>query len=138
MLICWDRIGQTVDFILDKAEAAHMSSVLKPIIALDSILGSDGSKALASSSRTFGLSHRPVNLAAGIRCIPGVYHVEHVNACDSGLKAWMRRLHGIATDYIANYLGWRRLIERLDYHPAPPDILRASMGFREIQQVNVT
>lgn len=138
VLICRDRTGQTADFVLDKADAAHMRSALKPIIAPDSILCSDGSKALASAARALGLSHRPVNLAAGIRCIAGVYHVQNVNAYDSRLKEWMRRFHGVATDYLANYIGWRRLIERLNNHPAPLEILRASMGVREIQQVTVT
>lgn len=138
VLICRDRTSQTADFILDKADAAHMSSALKPLIAPDSILCSDGSKALASTARTLGLSHRPVNLSKGIRCIAGVYHVQNVNAYDSRLKEWMRRFHGVATDYLANYLGWRRLIERLDNPPAPLDILRACLGFREVQHVTVT
>lgn len=138
VLICRDRTGQTADFILDKADAPHMSQALKPLIAPDSILCSDGSKALASTARTLGLSHRPVNLAAGVRCIAGVYHVQNVNAYDSRLKEWMRRFHGVATDYLANYLGWRRLIERFNNHPEPLEVLRASLGSGDVQHLTVT
>jgi hypothetical protein len=59
-----------------------------------------------------GIAHRPINLAAGIRVVTKVYHVQNVNAYDSRLKEWMRRFHGIATHYLANYLDWRRLIDR--------------------------
>lgn len=55
-----------------------------------------------------GITHRPVNLAAGQRVVAAVYHVQNVNAYDSRLKEWMRRFHGVATHYLGNYLGWRR------------------------------
>jgi hypothetical protein len=29
-------------------------------------------------------------------------------------RAWMRRFNGVATRYLDSYLGWRRMIERLD------------------------
>jgi hypothetical protein len=38
----------------------------------------------------------------------GVYHIQNVNVCDSRLKQWMGRFHGVATKYLENYLGWRR------------------------------
>ncbi|HHQ4624057.1 TPA: IS1595 family transposase, partial [Aeromonas veronii] len=28
------------------------------------------------------------------------------------LKEWMERFHGVATHYLKNYLGWRRMLER--------------------------
>lgn len=43
--------------------------------------------------------------------IAKVYHVQNVNAYDGRLKIWMHRFHGVATHYLANYLGWRRLID---------------------------
>jgi hypothetical protein len=41
-----------------------------------------------------------------------VFHIQHVNAYHSRLKDWMRRFKGVSTKYLANYLGWRRLLER--------------------------
>ncbi len=40
----------------------------------------------------------------------------------------MRRFHGVATRYLGNYLGWRRLIERHDRDISPADFLRAALG----------
>lgn len=42
----------------------------------------------------------------------GIFHMQHVNAHDSRLKNWMRRLQGMATKYLSRYLGWRRLFKR--------------------------
>ena len=58
-----------------------------------------------------GIAHGPINLAAGIRVVAKVYHVQNVNAI-VGSKEQMPRFHGIATHYLANHPGWRRLIDR--------------------------
>jgi transposase-like protein len=137
VLICRDRTGNTADFVLEQADKAHLGAVLKPLLASDAILCTDGSKALAAVAREMGIVHRPVNLAAGIRVIAGVYHVQNVNAYDSRLKQWMHRFHGVATHYLANYLGWRRLIERAQNLPSPRDIMRAALGL-PFQQLRVT
>lgn len=136
VLICRDRAGNTADFVLEKADQAHIGPVLTPLLAKDAILCTDGSKALAAVARESGIVHRPVNLAAGIRVIAGVYHVQNVNAYDSRLKQWMQRFHGVATHYLANYLGWRRMIERAQSCLSPRDILRAALGipFQHLMQ----
>lgn len=133
VLICRDRAGNTADFILEKADKAHLGSVLKPLLAPDVILCTDGEKALAAVAKEMGITHRPVNLAAGQRVVAGVYHVQNVNAYDSRLKEWMRRFHGVATRYLGNYLGWRRLIERHDREISSADILRAALGIDGVQ-----
>lgn len=69
--------------------------------------------------------------------VAGVYHIQNVNAYDSRLKQWMRRFHGAATHYLANYLGWRRLIERSNKALSPNDVLLAPLGVND-QQLKVT
>ena len=133
VLICRDRAGNTADFILEKADKAHIGAVLKPLLATDVILCTDGEKALAAVAKEMGITHRPVNLAAGQRVVAGVYHVQNVNAYDSRLKEWMRRFHGVATHYLGNYLGWRRLIERHDREISPDNFLRAALGIDGVQ-----
>jgi transposase-like protein len=122
----------------DRADKEHISAVLKPILAADAILCTDGGKALGAVAREMGIVHRPVNLAQGIRVIAGVYHVQNVNAYDSRLKEWMHRFHGVATRYLANYLGWRRLIERSHNAPQPRTVLLAALGMNHDQQLTVT
>ena len=138
VLICRDRTGSTTDFVLEKADKAHISAVLKSVLAKDVVLCTDGSKALGAAAREIGIAHRPVNLAAGIRVVSKVYHVQNVNAYDSRLKEWMHRFHGIATHYIANYLGWRRLIDRSHGVLSPRTVMLAALGMSGIQQLIVT
>ena len=40
------------------------------------------------------------------------FHIQNVNAYASRLKSWMVPFKGVASKYLANYLGWRRMIER--------------------------
>lgn len=133
VLICRDRTGNAADFMLEKADKEHIGAVLKPLLAADVILCTDGEKALAAVAKELGITHRPVNLAAGHRVVAGVYHVQNVNAYDSRLKEWMRRFHGVATRYLGNYLGWRRLIERHDRKISPANFLRAALGLDQVQ-----
>ena len=138
VLICRDRAGNTADFILEKADKAHIGAALKPLLATDVILCTDGEKALAAVAKEMGITHRPVNLAAGQRVVAGVYHVQNVNAYDSRLKEWLRRFHGVATHYLGNYLAWRRLIERHDRDISSANFLRAALGIDAVQHATVT
>ena len=138
ILICRDRTGETADFILDKADKMHISAVLKPLLASDAMICTDSGKALTAAIRDIGITHRPINLAAGVRVIGKVYHVQNVNAYDSRLKMWMHRFHGVATRYLANYLGWRRLIDQTKKPLTPQTFLLAALGFSGDQQLTMT
>jgi transposase-like protein len=137
VLICRDRSGNTADFVVARADQKHLGAVLKPLLPADTILCTDSGKALGAVAREMGIVHRPINVAAGIRVVAGVYHIQNVNAYDSRLKQWMRRFHGVATHYLANYLGWRRLIERSNKALSPNDVLLAALGVND-QQLKVT
>jgi len=134
VLICRDRTGSTSDFVLEKADKEHMSAALKPLLANDAVLCTDSGKALGAAVREIGIAHRPINLAAGIWVVGKIYHVQNVNAYDNRLKEWMRRFHSIATHYLANYLGWRRLIGSL----SPCSVLLVALGMNDVQQLTVT
>ena len=111
VLVARDRSSSTADFILEIVDKAHVSAVLKPLLAQDAILCTDSSKALTATAKDIGVTHHPVNLSAGIR-VDGPWHVQNVNAYHSRLKNWMRRFKGVATRYLDSYLGWFRTIER--------------------------
>ena len=61
VLICRDRAGNTADFMLEKADKEHIGAVLKPLLAADVILCTDGAKSLAAVAKEMGVTHRPVN-----------------------------------------------------------------------------
>jgi hypothetical protein len=50
-----------------------------------------------------------VNVASGKR-VRGAIHIQNVNAWHSHFKSWLLRFHGVASRYLANYSGWRRVL----------------------------
>lgn len=102
----------THDCILENGTAACMTAALKPALSSDAVLSTDGNP-------TYGVTAQQLAIQSGYFVAsydgPGGYdmwHVQNVNAYDSRLKGWMLRFHGVATKYLHNYLGWRRLLDR--------------------------
>jgi transposase-like protein len=111
VLVARDRAGVTMDCVLEAMDTVTLSAALKPFITKDVVLCTDGSKALAGAARHLGIEHHAVNLSAGIR-VDGAWHVQNVNAYHSRLKAWVQKFRGVATRYLASYLGWFRALDR--------------------------
>jgi Transposase and inactivated derivatives len=111
VLIVRDRHGATLDHVLPDLEGSTFARVLRPVVAGDALLVSDGRAAYAQFADDAGLLHIALNASKGERTW-GSYHIQNVNAYISRLKDWLRRFNGVATHYLASYLGWRRLIER--------------------------
>lgn len=112
VLIIRDRHGATTDAVLPDLEGATIKSILRPVVAQDALLVSDGAKVYGSFAREAGIEHVAVVATRGTRVIAGVYHIQNVGAYMSRLKGWMRPFNGVATKNLATYLGWRRMIER--------------------------
>jgi hypothetical protein len=98
------------------------------VLAPDALLCSDGAGVYRATAHQFSLAHESVNVTAGQYVRQQVFHVQHVNAYDSRLKQWIRRFNGVATHYLPNYLGWRRLIERCAGKLTPEIFLRHAIG----------
>jgi len=128
VLVVRDRSGATADFKLEGTNTEAIEPPLRAVVAKDAILCSDGGAVYRAVACKLGVTHRPVNLAAGVRVVAGVYHIQNVNAYDSRLKQWMGRFHGVATKYLENYLGWRRWLERWGEHNSPIIALQAALG----------
>ena len=111
VLVARDRAGVTMDCVLKAMDKVTLSATLKPFVGKDVVLCTDGSRALAGAARELGIEHHAVNLSAGIR-VDGAWHIQNVNAYHSRLKAWVYKFRGVATCYLANYLGWFRAIDR--------------------------
>lgn len=47
----------------------------------------------------------------------------------------MRHFHGVATKYLENYLGWRRMLERYSQSISPAVCLCEAMGRFRSQQL---
>ena len=138
VLICRDRGGQTADAVLKKINSEEVGKVIRPILAKDSMLCADGSSIYVRVARELNVPLKAVNVKAGIRVVEQIFHVQNVNAYDSRLKTWMRRFHGVATAYLSNYLGWRRLLDHFRSTVDPKVLLRAALGITYLQQAMVT
>ena len=99
-------------------------AVLAPVLAPDALLCTDGSSALAAAARQIGVEHHPLNMTSGAR-VQGPWHIQNVNAYHGRLKECMRRFHGVATSYLASYLGWFRALERVGRNTLKPASLLA-------------
>ena len=111
VLVARDRSGETADFILDADTSDCASAVLKPIMAKDAILCTESNSVMMATARKLKVEHRPVNVSSGVR-VDGAWHVQNVNSYHARLKEWMRRFKGVATKYLAAYLGWFRALDR--------------------------
>lgn len=111
VLVARDRAGVTADCVLKATDAATLAAALKPFVPADVVLCTDGSSALAAAARQLGVEHHAVNLSAGVR-VDGAWHIQNVNAYHSRLKTWVRKFNGVATRYLANYMGWFRTLDR--------------------------
>lgn len=139
VLVVRDRHGETADFVLQGVSATQIEPVLKPLLNKDIILCTDGARAYVSIAKHAGVMHKAVNIAAGIRVVDGVYHIQNVNAYDSRLKQWMEKFHGVATRYLKSYLGWHRMLDRLGENFIPTTCLLETLGRkRQFQQLIAT
>ncbi|MDB5932929.1 MAG: transposase, partial [Massilia sp.] len=128
ILVERDRSGRSVDFVTGRAplRPAHLQRYLAPVVAADVMLVTDGHPAYPAFARKAGIAHRAVNLSAGVR-VAGALHVQNVNAYHSRFKQWLRRFNGVASRYLANYLGWRWALDggRIS---SPEMLLRSALG----------
>lgn len=128
VMVVRDRAGHMADFQLAKLDAVHVRQALLPLIERESVLCTDGASVYAAFAAANGITHCVVHDRAGQRVREGAFHIQNVNAYHSRLKNWMTRFHGVATKYLVNYLGWRRMLERYQHNILPMHCLREAMG----------
>lgn len=128
VLVARDRAGATTDFVLEVPNIAQVSAALRPVLPQDAVVCTDGSPMLASVAKVLDVEHHALNLSTGVR-VRGPWHIQNVNAYHSRFKGWLHRFHGVASSYLASYLGWFRAIERFRHSPADPaPMLRMALG----------
>ena len=53
--------------------------VLRPLIAQDAILCTDGARVYQAFARLTGIAHRPINVKQGIRVLDGAFHIQNLS-----------------------------------------------------------
>ena len=112
LLVARDRSGQTLDFHTGRGQVtvSQLDRCLRPVLAADVLLISDGAVAYRHFARQAGITHRWVNVQAGERA-RGAIHVQNVNGWHSRFKSWLVRFRGVASRYLINYSGWQRILD---------------------------
>lgn len=129
VLIVRDRHGATTDSVLPNVSEEAVAQVLKPILAKDALLCTDGAAAYELFAKDAKIEHKALITSKGKHVKEHVFHIQNVNAYDSRLKTWMKRFNGIATKYLPNYLGWRRLLEIQGHSLTPALCLATVLGW---------
>lgn len=127
VLVVRDRHGETTDTILPDLTAATFDRELSAVVAKDAVLVSDGRDAYGSFAHARAILHVPIYASRGEHTYEG-FHIQNVNGYVSRLKNWMVRFKGVASRHLANYLGWRRMIERDGTRLTPHHILAEALG----------
>lgn len=116
------------DEVLKDLSEASITKVLKPVVAQDAILCTDGNKSYRAFANAENVTHVRLIASKKSRVIDKVCHIQNVNAYDSRLKGWMHRFNGVATKYLPNYLGWRRCLEKQGNSIVPTRYLSYALG----------
>jgi transposase-like protein len=124
ILVLRNRAGQTTDCVLEAPNKSCVTEALKPALAEDVVLCTDGSGLLAAAAVELGIEHHAINAVRGER-VRGPWHIQNVNAYHSRFKGWLQRFKGVATSYLPNYLGWFRALDRNAQSGAKPIALLA-------------
>jgi transposase-like protein/IS1 family transposase len=111
VLIVKDRSGGLTDFVLDSSSKEAIHEALTPIVNAESVMCTDGASAYKTFAKAHGIKHYRHITSQGTRVIKRPYHIQNVNNYMSRLRTWMVRFHGVGTAYLANYLGWMRMME---------------------------
>jgi transposase-like protein len=127
VVVARSRHGETSDAILADGTYRALKTALLPVIAEDTVLVSDGREDYIALADDRKIKHVRLVAKLGERVRDGIYHIQNVNAYHSRLKTWMVRFKGVATRYLASYLGWFRLIERKHEHLGPETCLAAAL-----------
>ena len=124
VVVARDREGHTCDAVLRTRTAKEVGIHIGSYISPASVLCIEQSRILIKFAKDSGLAFEAIGTKQR-RGREKVFHVQNVNAYHSRLKNWMVRFHGVATERLSNYLGWRRLHELA--LRAPEDWLRTAV-----------
>ena len=130
VLVARDRSGATTDAVLAKLDRASVTAALDGVVTPDNQLCCDDGKAIVSFARKAKIPCCILPKPGGPRPEAPNLHINNVNGYHGRLKEWLRPFHGVATEYLDHYLGWRRTVEALGTGVGGQDWLRAALGIR--------
>lgn len=112
VLVARDRAGGIVDAVLPDQSKKSIKLVLGGKVSKENILCIDGGNALWGFVCEGKIPCKVIPAGKHVHERNPIFHIQNVNGYHSRLKDWMSRFNGVATKYLPNYLGWRRMYEQ--------------------------
>jgi transposase-like protein len=134
VMVARDRRGATTDAVLPKLDRASIAAALGSVMTPANTFCCDGGGAIVAFARRAGIVAHVLPRPGKPNPTAPDFHLNNVNAYHGRLKEWLRRFHGIATQNLPNYLGWRRALEALGQNAAPAAMILGAMGLGPYQQ----
>lgn len=104
-----DRSGLGADRVARGSQTESACDLFINHLRPDTLLITDGCKDLCSAARKRDAnSHLALPALEGRGLKGSPFNIQTINAFHSNLKTWIARFNGVATKYLANYLGWHR------------------------------
>ena len=113
VLIALDRNGSVTHYVLKRNTREELSCALAPLLSPDSVLCTDGNLSYQSIVKSLDIKveHKRIVALDGNRVLEGVYHIQTLNNFIMRWKSWLKRFHGVGTEYLDHYLAWFRFME---------------------------
>lgn len=128
VLIARDRYGAVIDAVLPDQTKISVKKALGGRLGADNILCIDGGNALWGFASDEKIPVKVILAGDYVHKGDPIFHIQNVNGYHHRLKAWMVRFCGVATKYLSNYLGWRRVIEKPGAILTPTAWLQTALG----------
>ena len=105
-----DRKGKAVGRVakLGKCSSAAVKAVLGGHVSAKATLCTDGDRSYRRFSK--GNGNALVQIKGGMGTVKGIFHIQHINAYHSKLKAFLASFKGVSTKYLNNYLTWNNVL----------------------------
>ena len=136
-----DRSGRGADRVsLGSCQRGPARDLFLRHLRADTLLLTDGSHELCQAADARDPNAHlalPGLKSRGIKGCP--YHIQTANGFHAQLKIWMARFHGVATKYLANYVGWHRHLVERNHNDNPDSFIQLSFNPLSINpQLTVT
>lgn len=134
VIVARDRRGATTDAVLAKLDRVSIAGALGSVVTSANTFCCDGGGAIVAFARRAGIIAHVLPRPGKPSPAAPDFHLNNVNAYHGRLKEWLRRFHGVATQNLPNYLGWRRTLEALGQNAAPAAMILGAIGLGPYQQ----
>lgn len=122
VIILRDRSGHGADRVALDGVPPYIKELFSQHLCEDTILVTDGKRSLCAGAKKRGEKSHVRVLGKEARGKKGKpYHTQTVNAFHSMLRGWITRFRGVASKYLANYVGWHRHLTE-EHHQNDPNL----------------